>query len=178
MLSRFLGFALLVLVLAATSFPVVAFAKGRQAEWKTFQGRAGWTIDYPSSFHGFSCHNCPTDGYSFMSFAPPGGASVFMVSPVADRPGEQAADQWLMQLSTSLNLNPVIDREWITLDGARALKVITQNNADPGHPVKLETVYVVHGERSFELSFEQSAATDATFRKMLDSFRFTTPHQP
>jgi hypothetical protein len=141
------------------------------SKWKVFSNRAGWSIKHPSDWKIGSCNSCsdPTDPDVFVSLYHPSNHALMMIQHLTDKPKNQTVRQWLDDLKSTANLNPRISEEWLTFDGQPALKVITSNP----DATQSENLYIVYGDRTFYLSFERNTPSDAIFRQMLSTFRFT-----
>ena len=92
-----------------------------------------------------------------------------LIEAFIDKPDSQTVDQWLSELSETTNLNPAVTKEWTSLGGERALRVVT------GSPdsTESESLYVVHGAKSFAVRMTRETSAYPTFQQMLSTFGFT-----
>jgi hypothetical protein len=111
------------------------------SRWVTFANRAGWSIKHPANWIVGSCVQCsdPTDPNVFVTISNPSTKELIMIERLVDKPGNQTVEQWLNDVKVSTDLNPIISQEWISLNGTRALKVISSN----------ESIYLVHDLKTF-----------------------------
>ena len=72
-------------------------------------------------------------------------------------------------MKESTNLNPEINEHWGVLGRVKALKVI---NRSPDSK-ESESIYVVHGSKTFAIRAERNAPSYSTYQRMLSTFRFT-----
>ena len=150
--------------------------------WKVFLNRAGWSIKYPNDWKISSCHSCsdPTDPNVFVDFFPPTKNSDdgwVQISHVADKPSNKSVDEWLTDLKHTLNLNPILKEEKITINNLPALKVRYRNLYAGGK--ESEGVYIVSGSETFEISFGgnkpgimlENFGNYSIYTKMLSTFK-------
>jgi len=130
--------------------------------WKVFSNRAGWSIKYPTDWKISSCQSCldPTDPKVFVDFFPPttnnSDEGWVQISHVANKPTNKSVDEWLTGLKTTLNLNPILKEEKITINNLPALKVRYRNPYAGGQ--ESETVYLVSGSQTFTVAFSGNKA--------------------
>jgi len=135
--------------------------------WKAFTSRAGWQIKYPPGWDIGSCVQCtdPAAPDTFVMFSEPATKRVLMIEPLADKPAGQNLDDWLHDVGRSTNLNPAVREEWTSLDGVRALKIVTRSPDN----TESENIYVVKGTATFAVRTDVSPA----LRLMISTFKFT-----
>ena len=141
------------------------------SQWKTFTNRAGWTIKHPSHWQVGSCRQCsdPTDpDVGFVTLYNPSRKELIMIEHLIDKPHDQTVEQWLQKMT--MDLNPFISEEWISLNGTRALKVISRN-ADS---TESENIYVVHGSKTFAIQAQRNMPSYPLYQRMLSTLRFTS----
>ncbi len=130
--------------------------------WKVFSNRSGWSVKYPTDWKISSCQSCsdPTDPKVFVDFFPPTTNSSdegwVQISRVVDKPANKNVDEWLTSLKSTLNLNPILKEEKITINNLPALKVRYRNPYAGGQ--ESETVYVVSGSETFTVAFSGNKA--------------------
>ena len=131
-------------------------------DWKLFSNRSGWSIKHPADWKIGSCQNCsdPTDPKVFVDFFPRATNNSdegwLQVSHVVDKPANKSIDEWLVGLKTTLNLNPILKEEKITINNLPALKVRYRNPYAGGQ--ESETVYLVSGSQTFTVAFSGDKA--------------------
>ena len=70
-----------------------------------------------------------------------------MIQRLGDRPAGQPVEKWLTSISATNNFNPRVHEDWMTLNGARTLKVIYRNRDSS------ESEYLYVGIRPVDPSF-------------------------
>ena len=153
-------------------------AKSEKA-WRTFTSRSGWSVSYPTEWTDGSCNSCSDPGAPgmFVGFYPPENKSsnddMVMIEPLAGRRANETVDQWLADIKTSANQNPIIGQGWISVNGVRALSV-RYRYAD-SH--LYDTVYIMNGSEMFEIEGPaiSHAAMTEIYKTMVASFRFVSP---
>ncbi len=141
------------------------------SQWKLFANRAGWTIRHPDNWQVGSCHQCsdPTDPNVFVTLYNPLTKDLIMIEHLIDKPADQSIDQWLNHVSAVTDPNPRVSKEWITLDGVRALKVVNHySDSTEG-----ENIYIVHGSDTFAIGTNRNMQSYRLYQQMLATFRFT-----
>jgi hypothetical protein len=142
------------------------------SRWKTFANRAGWAIKHPSNWQVGSCRQCsdPSDPNVFVTLYNPSTKELITVEHLIDKPSGQTVEQWLNDVKVTTVLNPFVSEEWITLDGTRALKVISRNVDS----TESENIYVVHGSKTFAIRAGRKTASYPLYQRMLSTLRFTS----
>ena len=150
--------------------------------WKIFSNRSGWSIHYPANWSTGSCHSCPDPKKAgvYVDFFPPkhqASDGWVMVSPLADYPKDTSLDDWFSRIDTTANLNPIIRKQRLTLNGAPAAKV-RYRNPSLG---EMEETYIVSGSHTFAISFSvdrdiqslhlEDLGNYPAYLKMLDTFK-------
>lgn len=129
---------------------------GETPEWKVFSNRAGWSINYPVDWKIGSCKSCqdPTEPNVFVDFFPPSNSDSgwVMVERLANRPSGTTVDAWFTKIKETVNLNPRLTEERLTLNDLPALKVRYRNANGGVH--EMEEVYVVTDSRTFAITFD------------------------
>jgi hypothetical protein len=92
-----------------------------------------------------------------------------MIEHLIDKPVNRAIELWLNDVSVTTNLNPRISQEWVTLGGARALKVV---NRSPDSK-ESENLYVLHGAKTFAVRTGRSSHSSQLYQRILSTFKFT-----
>jgi hypothetical protein len=143
------------------------------SHWKTFSNQAGWSIKHPPSWQLSSCVNCSnlTDPWVFVAFRDPLTDNSVTIDHMADKPAQETTEQWLDEVSHAGNLNPVLSRDWVIVDGLRALKV---NNRNTSTSAEMESVYIVRDRDTFSIMALDIRNTSfyALYQKMLSTFKF------
>ncbi len=147
--------------------------------WRTFTSRSGWSVSYPADWTDGSCNSCsdPAAPDMFVGFYPPKNKSsnddIVMIEPLAGRHAKETVDQWLDDIKTSANQNPIIGQGWTSVNGARAFTV-RYRYADSSVG---DTVYIMNGSKMFALSGPpiSHAADLQIYKNMVASFRFVSP---
>jgi hypothetical protein len=166
--SKFVGIVIAMLLLMTCTGRTDDAPTG----WLTFTNRAGWSIQYSPSWQIGSCNNCtdPTAPNVFVSFFDPLTNGMVMIQRLRDKPVNQSVDLWLNEVKQIAVANPRISEQWISLDGKRALKVITRNPDS----TESENVYAAVGSKTFFL--QAAPAGNARFyqvyKQMLATFKF------
>jgi hypothetical protein len=158
-------------VVFACTAPAVAQVND-SSRWKTFSNRAGWTIKYPSTWKVGSCRSCPdpTDPIGFVTLYNPKTKDLIMIEHPIDKPGGQSIEHWLTKISVTTNLCSRISEEWITLNGARALKVI--NRCEDSKESESENYYLVNGSKTFAIRTDRNTPSSQVEQKILFTFKF------
>ena len=145
-----------------TSAQDIVTNNGATANWKLFSNRSGWSIKYSADWRISSCQSCsdPTDPKVFVDFFPPvannSDEGWLQISHVADKPTNKNVDEWLAGLKTTLNLNPILKEEKITINNLPALKVRYRNPYAGSQ--ESEAVYLVSGSQTFTIAFSGNKA--------------------
>ena len=74
-----------------------------------------------------------------------------MIQRLADKPSHERIDVWFADLKETADLNPIIKEQRLSLNNLPALRVRYRNPSNGG--LEIDTVYVVTGSRTFEISF-------------------------
>jgi len=169
-----LGFLLVPVTLIAIATSASAVDQGDSiGGWKTFSNRAGWSIKHPPSWQLSSCVMCSnlTDPRVFVAFRDPLTDNSVTIYHMADKPAQETTDQWLDEVSHAGNLNPVLSRDWVVVDGLRALKV---NNRNTSTSAEMETIYIMRDRDTFSIMALDTRNTSfyALYQKMLSTFEF------
>jgi hypothetical protein len=148
----------------------INFVSEQTSGWKSFANRGGWTIKFPPDWKVGSCDQCadPTTE-DLVTFADPSSGDLMLIEAFIDKPDGQTVDQWLNELSETTTLNPAVTREWASLCGERALRVVN----DSPDSTESESLYVVHGAKSFAVRMTRETSAYPTFQQMLSTFAFT-----
>ncbi len=107
----------------------------------------------------------------FVTLFNPSTKELIMIGHLIDKPHGQNVEQWLNDLKGINSLNPIVAEKWISLNGTRALKVINRN---PGS-TQSENIYVVRGSKTFAIGADPNMSSYRVYRRMLSTFRFTSP---
>jgi hypothetical protein len=164
-----------VAIVTCMLFSMAAVGQSDKADdvsrWKTFSNRAGWSIKYPPNWKVYSCHSCPdpTDPNVFVAFDNPKTEEIVMIQHFKDKPSDQSIERWLDHIKMATNLNPKVGEEWVTLGGARSLKVVTSNHDS----TECENFYVVHGSKTFAVQIDRGTPSYQLYQQMLSTFKFT-----
>jgi hypothetical protein len=146
------------------------------SEWKRFVNRAGWRVNYPPRWHPSSCHACLdlSDPDVFIIFSgsyPDIGPDTggVMIEHLADKPVDQNVDNWLKEVARDTVLSPIATEEWVSIDGARALRV--RNRIPSGES---ENIYLLNGVRTFAIRFPADIrlGSYAIYQQMISTLRF------
>ena len=119
------------------------------SHWKTFGDSADWTIKYPQDWQVSNCTHCsgPTEPYTFVTFHDSSAGELILIERLMDKPADQSLENWLNDVKEKTVMSQRISEEWISLHGARALRV-RNHNADAGES---ENIYVLNGVKTFLL---------------------------
>lgn len=158
----------LLFVLLLANAPAIS-QSSRVSQWRLFISRAGWSLRYPPQALPTGCRQCADltapDVAVFFSF---GGDGV-MIEPLADKPPDHALADWLKAVARDTVLVPVINDEWIEVDGIRALKV---RNGGAGRAS--DNIYFVHGLKTFAVrSPDVQSKNYRLYLEILGTFHFS-----
>ena len=158
----------------AYAFLSIAAAVGQGddvSQWKSFSNRAGWTIKHPRNWHVSSCRSCPdaTDPSVFVALEDPKIDALIMIEHLIDKPADKSVEQWLNDISRGQNVNPRVSEEWISLNGARALKVINRNR----DLTESENLYLLSGSKTFTIHADRITSSYQLEQRILSTFKFT-----
>ncbi|MGA2273938.1 MAG: hypothetical protein ABSH00_10320 [Bryobacteraceae bacterium] len=152
------------------AFP--ALGSKAPSDWTTFTSMAGWTIKYPPAWQVGSCNSCrdPHAADVFVSFFDPATGGTIMIKRLKNKPADQSVARWLNDVKQVAVVNPRVMERWITLDGARALRVETRNPDS----TESENIYIVDGSRTFfiQASPIQNMSFYRLYARMLSTLRF------
>jgi len=148
--------------------------------WRSFSSRTGWSIQYPPGWKTGSCQSC-SDAHAagmYVDFFPPSNSERdgwVMVEPLAPRPANEAASDWLVEIAATANLNPQVMEQPFLVDGRPALRVRYRTS----YGLLMEDVYVVAGRQTFSIQFGgsdlkppiETLPNYRVFNRMVLSFR-------
>jgi hypothetical protein len=91
------------------------------------------------------------------------------LEPLAEKPNGWSIELWLLDVEKSTNANPPIRREWISVAGEKALRVI---NKDPDG-TESENIYLIHGVQTFAVRANNARAYTSLYKHMIHSLKFS-----
>lgn len=148
--------------------------------WRTFVSHSGWSIEYPAAWQVSSCVSCsdPSAPGVFVNFRPPISTATtdVMVEPLAGKPAAQSAMQWLEEVKSEANLNPIIAEHRVLLSGFSGLQVRYKNTSTD---TEMESTYFVFGSKTYAVEFDTDAKGGALeglsgyalYKHMIKSFK-------
>ena len=149
------------------------------SSWRTLHSRTGWSIQYPSSWTTWSCHNCPDSTASgvYVTFGVLStDDGTVMVYPLADKPEDQSVPHWLDEVKRSANLNPIFNEQPVSVNGLPGLRVRYKSTSPD---IEMDVTYLVAGSKTYEISFDRGSQGKRledlpnydVYRRMVETFR-------